>query len=99
MVPVILAGWREGLQKIALTHLQQELLGLSLKEAKENVDYLSEAVENELQLHRPVVLKVPNGLAPEFMRRADELGALVGVVNMGISPAHSGKDAVTQQAA
>ena len=37
---IIIESWNEGFQKIALTHLQIDLLKLSLKEAKSNVDKL-----------------------------------------------------------
>lgn len=84
MKTIVLAGWREGLQKVALTALQRELLSLSLKEAKENVDRLLEANEGEWPSN-PVVLDVPDELVAEFSRRADERGVLVGQVSF--SPA------------
>ncbi len=37
---IIIESWNEGFQKIALTHLQIDLLKLSLKKAKSNVDKL-----------------------------------------------------------
>lgn len=37
---IIIESWDEGFQKIALTHLQIDLLKLSLKDAKCNVDKL-----------------------------------------------------------
>ena len=40
MVKVMMESWREGLQKVALTKLQHEKLGLSLSESKRNVDML-----------------------------------------------------------
>lgn len=67
MATIILTGWREGLQKIALAKLQQELLGLPLKTAKENVDELLDG--------HSVSLEVADHLAAELLRRAIELGA------------------------
>lgn len=80
MQTIMLAGWREGLQKVALANLQREMLQLSLKEAKENVDRLLE-VEDGVLPTRPVVLQVPDEAAAEFSKRADELGAIVGFVS------------------
>lgn len=37
---IIIDSWNEGFQKVSLTHLQIELLRLSLKTAKSNVDKL-----------------------------------------------------------
>ena len=37
---IIFDGWNEGFQKVTLTHLQIDLLKLSLKKAKSNVDKL-----------------------------------------------------------
>ncbi len=80
MQTIVLAGWRAGLQKVELANLQRELLHLSLKEAKQNVDQLLDAEEETLPA-APVVLLVPDEVAAEFSRRADALGALVGHVN------------------
>ena len=67
MATIILTGWREGLQKIGLAKLQQELLGLPLKAAKENVDELLDG--------RSVSLEVADHLAADLLKRATELGA------------------------
>ena len=40
MTKVIMTAWKENMQKVSLTKLQVMLLGLSLKESKENVDRL-----------------------------------------------------------
>jgi ribosomal protein L7/L12 len=80
MQTLMLAGWRAGLQKVELAKLQQELLHLSLKEAKENVDRLLEA-EMDILPVSPVVLQVPDEVAAEFSSRADELGAFIGFVS------------------
>lgn len=103
MQTIILAGWRAGLQKTALASLQREVLHLSLKEAKENVDQLLEAEEGKLPA-RPVALQVPEQVAVEFAQRADELGALIGFVSFSTAtvprpqPAAPGR-ASSQQAA
>lgn len=80
MQTLLLAGWREGLQALALTNLQRKLLHLSLKEAKENVDRLLEAEEGVLP-NNPVLLQIPDEVASEFSSRADELGVLIGFVS------------------
>lgn len=86
MQTLVLAGWRAGLQKVELANLQRELLHLSLKEAKQNVDRLLEVEAGILPVN-PVVLQVPDEVATEFSSRADELGALVGFVNFSASKA------------
>ncbi|WP_151089374.1 hypothetical protein [Hymenobacter baengnokdamensis] len=100
MVTIILAGWRSGLRKVALTRLQQELLHLSLKEAKNNTDRLLESPENTLQTASPITLSVPDKAAAEFISRANSLGALVGfVLPDRASPASSSEATAIQQAA
>lgn len=37
---IIIESWNEGFQKVTLTHLQIDLLNLSLKTVKNNVDKL-----------------------------------------------------------
>ena len=69
MATITLTGWREGLQKIALAKLQQELLGLPLSAAKKNVDELLDG--------RSVSLEVADHLAADLLKRATELGAQV----------------------
>lgn len=68
MTAVILNGWCEGLQKVALTKLQTDLLHKPLKEAKTNVDWLLEGRRIELQVETP-------SLAARFIALAQELGA------------------------
>ena len=68
MTAVILTGWREGLQKVALTKLQTELLHKPLKEAKTNVD--------KLLAGSAIALEVENSaVAAHFMVQAQALGA------------------------
>ncbi|AMR28900.1 hypothetical protein A0257_18545 [Hymenobacter psoromatis] len=100
MATIVLAGWRVGLQKIALTKLQQELLQLPLKEAKENVDLLLEGEKNLLRAGRPITLNVADGVVGEFINRANSLGALVGFMITDISSQPTNNSAVViQQAA
>jgi ribosomal protein L7/L12 len=68
-------GWKEGLQKVALTKLQMDLLGLSLKESKENVDSLLEG-----DLVR--IFAEDLNVAQEFISRAVELGVDWAVLDM-----------------
>ncbi|TAE11877.1 MAG: hypothetical protein EAZ95_13075 [Bacteroidetes bacterium] len=68
MNTIILKGWREGLDKVALSLLQVSALKLSLNEAKKNVDAL---LENE-------VIKIPFADLPTaqaFLQKAHILGA------------------------
>ena len=61
-------GWREGLQKVALTKLQTALLHRPLKEAKANVDQLLEG--------NTIVFQLENSAAAAFfMAEAQALGA------------------------
>ncbi|WP_166923475.1 hypothetical protein [Flavobacterium poyangense] len=67
MAKVILESWKEGLKKISLTKLQVEKLGLSLREAKSNVDSL---LEDE-----KIILEIDDeNLANEFLREAQKIG-------------------------
>lgn len=67
MAKVILESWREGLEKISLTKLQMDKLGMSLKESKLNVDAL---LEDER-----IILEIDNeDLAREFLNEAEKIG-------------------------
>lgn len=67
MAKVILESWREGLEKISLTKLQMEKLGMSLKESKANVDSL---LDNER-----IILEINDvNLAREFFAEAESVG-------------------------
>jgi hypothetical protein len=67
MVKVLLESWREGLEKVSLTKLQMEKLGMSLKESKSNVDSL---LEND-----QIILEINDeNLAIEFLTEAEKIG-------------------------
>ncbi len=67
MTKVILESWREGLGKVALTKLQIEMLNLSLKESKKNVDSLLD--------NNQIVIEIDdNNLAREFYNTAEKIG-------------------------
>ena len=68
MATVRMTGWREGLQKVALTKLQVELLHISLREAKSYVDQLLNDNAVELQV-------ADDALAAAFVVEARKLGA------------------------
>ena len=73
MAKIILASWREGLEKVTLTKLQVEILGRALKEAKSNVDLLLDGKE--------VVIEVDNlHLANEFLKEAEKIGVNCKVI-------------------
>ncbi|MFB9109594.1 hypothetical protein ACFFVK_13485 [Flavobacterium gyeonganense] len=40
MAKIVMESWREGLKGVSLVKLQNEILGLGLKEAKTNLDNL-----------------------------------------------------------
>lgn len=67
MAKVIFESWREGLEKVSLTKLQMDKLGLSLKESKSNVDSL---LEDE-----KIILEIDDeNLAREFLNEAEKIG-------------------------
>jgi ribosomal protein L7/L12 len=67
MAKVILDSWRAGLEKVSLTKLQVNMLGMSLKESKTNVDSLLD--------DKKVVIEIDNlDVANEFLREAEKIG-------------------------
>jgi ribosomal protein L7/L12 len=67
MKKIIMKGWREGMEKVSLSKLQIELLGKSLKEAKNNVDML---LEGEI-----ITIDVENNnIAKRFVDSANKIG-------------------------
>ena len=63
-----MTGWKEGMRKVALTKLQVETLGLSLKESKENVDCLLDGDE--------VAIEAVSAAATKFIEEAKKIGVL-----------------------
>jgi len=64
---VVLESWREGLQKVSLTKLQHEKLGISLLDSKTNTDLLLDA--------QIIILKIENiELAQEFLKEVERIG-------------------------
>ena len=69
MAIIRLTGWRKGLEKVSLSYLQMNTLGVGLKEAKENVDAL---LRDE-----PVLLQVENAeVALAFHTQATRIGVI-----------------------
>ena len=67
MAKVTLDSWREGLEKVSLTKLQVNMLGMSLSESKTNVDSLLD--------DKKVVVEIDSlDLANEFLREAEKIG-------------------------
>ncbi|UWY28863.1 hypothetical protein N4T20_02810 [Flavobacterium sp. TR2] len=67
MTKVILESWREGLQKISLSKLQNEKLGMSLMDSKKNVDMLLD--------NHSIVFEIEDEIiAQEFLVEANRLG-------------------------
>lgn len=69
---VKLKGWEEGMQKISLTKLQTEYFGMSLKEAKTNVDGLLDDEEIEID-----VKSIEEAL--KFIQEARQIGVLCDI--------------------
>jgi len=64
-----LKGWKTGMQKVSLTKLQMDYFGMSLKEAKTNVDKLLDDEE--------IVIKVrSNDKVQDFIKEAKQIGVL-----------------------
>lgn len=73
MAKVILNSWRAGLEKVPLTKLQVNMLGMSLKESKTNVDFLLD--------DKKVVIEIDNlHLANEFLWEAGKIGVNCKIV-------------------
>ncbi|MFB3389575.1 hypothetical protein [Flavobacterium sp. LAR06] len=67
MTKVVLESWREGLQKVSLTKLQHEKLGISLLDSKTNTDLLLD--------DRIVILEIEDiEIAKEFLKQAERIG-------------------------
>jgi len=64
---VVLESWREGLQKVFLTKLQHEKLGISLLDSKTNTDLL---LDDQI-----IILEIENiELAQEFLKEVERIG-------------------------
>ncbi len=60
-------SWREGLKGVSLVKLQNEILGLGLKEAKTNLDNLLDDIQ--------IILEIADeNSAKYFLEEADKLG-------------------------
>jgi len=64
---VVLESWTEGLQKVSLTKLQHEKLGISLLDSKTNTDLL---LDDHI-----IILEIENiELAQEFLKEVERIG-------------------------
>jgi hypothetical protein len=69
MAKIIMKGWKKGLEKVSLTKLKIELLNISLKESKSNVDALLNDEE--------VILEIESDLlAKSFFDKAKKIGVI-----------------------
>lgn len=74
MPKLIIEGWHEGMQKVSLTELQVEILGMPLKESKSNVDSLLEGKE--------IVLEIKdNDIAKKFCQETEKIGVKCRVLD------------------
>lgn len=63
---IIIESWNEGFQKVTLTHLQIDLLNLSLKTAKNDVDKLLDG--------ESILIEIDNEqLALTFLKEATKI--------------------------
>ncbi len=74
MKTIAMTGWQEGMRKVSLTKLQVELLGLSLKESKKNVDTLLEGETIKIETNS-------SATAEEFVREAKKIGVLCKTIS------------------
>ncbi|WP_394776899.1 hypothetical protein [Flavobacterium sp.] len=67
MTKVIMESWRYGLEKVSLTKLQYEKLGMSLKDSKTNTDMLLD--------DNVIILEIEDeNVVQEFLKEADRIG-------------------------
>ncbi|WP_026703402.1 hypothetical protein [Flavobacterium soli] len=67
MIKLEMTGWREGLEKVSLTKLQMDILQISLKVSKSNVDSLLD--------NKKVIIEIESlDLAQEFLKQAEKIG-------------------------
>lgn len=67
MAKLIMKSWRYGLEKVNLTKLQKDMLGLGLRESKDNVDALLEGKE--------IILEIEDDLlAEKFQIEIEKIG-------------------------
>lgn len=69
MAKIIMKNWQEGMEKVSLSKLQNDLLRLPLKESKANVDRLLDNKTVEIEVDDISVAK-------EFIKRANQIGAI-----------------------
>lgn len=67
MATIFMTGWRDGMDKVSLSKLQQKYLEISLKLAKMNVDKLLDGEQVKIEIDDLEI-------AREFIKRADEIG-------------------------
>ncbi|MEN2414660.1 hypothetical protein [Flavobacterium mesophilum] len=69
MAKVVLEGWREGIKAVSFVKLQNEILGIGLKESKANFDNLLDDIQ--------ITLEIDNeNLAQYFLKEADKIGVI-----------------------
>jgi len=67
MAKIVLESWREGIKGVSFVKLQNELLGISLKEGKANFDNLLDDIQIILEIDE-------QSSAKYFLEEADKLG-------------------------
>ncbi|MFH7014430.1 hypothetical protein ACHRV5_21460 [Flavobacterium sp. FlaQc-52] len=73
MIKVIVESWRDGLEKVSLTKLQNENLGISLMNSKANTDRLLDDCS--------VILEIEDEkLATAFLEEANKIGVNCNIV-------------------
>lgn len=74
MISILMNGWNEGLDKVALTKLQMEILGMSLINSKNNVDELLD--NNVITLNAISV-----AIAHNFYDSATKIGVICEIID------------------
>jgi len=69
MAKVVLESWREGIKAVSFVKLQNEILGIGLKESKANFDNLLDDIQITLEID-------DENLAQYFLKEADKLGVI-----------------------
>ena len=66
---IIIKSWKPGFKKVIFTQLQMDLLGMSLKDAKSNVDKILDDKEVVLIINDKILFQ-------KFLKEIDDIGLI-----------------------
>ncbi|MEG1592639.1 hypothetical protein [Chryseobacterium sp.] len=66
---IIIKSWKPGFKKVIFTQLQMDLLGMSLKDAKSNVDKILDDKEVVLVINDKILFQ-------KFIKEMDDIGLI-----------------------